>query len=339
MARDVDAAEVKGTRPFARTRSRGTTLRRFAALVAVAASLTLGLAHEPARSQQLVPLHIRNFAISLDRTTVHVGEVFHLIVHTHVDEVLTQLDQTTLPSLYGFESQGDERVCSGSTKGGTDCTETLALVPQIAGDRTIGPVTLDAIDANTGRPSRFGTNVVTIRVTPDPLAVVGPAFSGAVDVIALVARVLILVALIVLLAVALRWLFARSRRPASDMFEPRTLPANPLSPFPQQPAAAPISAPFLDPFDARFRAALERLRAEPMRANALALRALVRERCGAGERETLGDLLARNAARGDAALVEALRALDRAAFVEDANVVEAIVAAYPALERLAAAPA
>ena len=93
-----------------------------------------------ARAQPLPTLHVRGFALALDRTSVNVGQAFHLSLKTHVDERLSALDNVVLPNLSGLEDLGDERRCSAS-KNGTDCVETLTLDAQDPGDRTIGPAT------------------------------------------------------------------------------------------------------------------------------------------------------------------------------------------------------
>ena len=112
---------------------------------------------------------MRTFAMRADRTQVRAGESFHLHeIELRTDEPATNCNNVTLPDFFGFDSLGDERRAYTGARG-TQCTEVATLSPTAPGERTIAPATLDAIDATTGRPSRFSTNTVTIHVLHAPL--------------------------------------------------------------------------------------------------------------------------------------------------------------------------
>jgi len=249
-------------------------------------------------------LHVRNFALATDRTSVREGEPFHLTISAHVDEEVLELDNVTLPDLTGFESLGDERRCSASARG-TDCVEILTLDGTQAGTHTLGPVTLDAVDARSGRASRFATNAVTVTVEG------ASGLSG-------IARSLIVGVLVGIAAAALWWGFVRRRRPPA----PPKVP--PVAVAPPPAAAAPDPA-------SRYRDLVAALEREPSRARALDVRAELRLMAGAGAEETLGDLEARGALRGRPEELAALRAIERAAFCEDSNVERAVREALPYL--------
>jgi len=253
--------------------------------------------------------------MTADRTAVHVGEPFHLTISAHVDEEVLELDNVTLPDLYGFESLGDERRCTATPRG-TDCVETLTLDATEAGDRTIGPTTMDAIDARNGKPSIFATNSVTIHVAgPAPLSVA----SGVVGAFArtflfVLFRALGIAALLALCVVLVRWAFGRPRTGVTP-----------------QPLVS-ASPPPLPTRDERLRDRVGELAREPTRERAMAVRALLREELGARDDETLGDLSARRAGSDANGSLAALAAIERAVFCEDERVAEAVREALPSLK-------
>jgi hypothetical protein len=286
---------------------------------AVLAYTTLAFAPS-ANAQPLPTLHIHGFALALDRTSVNVGEAFHLTLKTHVDEKLSALDNVVLPNLSGLEDLGDERRCTPSKKG-TDCIETLTLDAADPGDRTIGPASLEAIDPRTGRPHNIQSNVVTIHVTGqsktsnEPPA---PDFFG--DIVAAAVRGVITFVLVAVAVWALLWGFGRRRARPS----PVPLVATPAPPPPPPTAAVDWAAQL-----AALTAALER---EPTRANAVAVREALRRHVGARDEETLADLVARNATNGQLSTLVALTAIERAAFCEEERVPEAAREALPYLK-------
>ena len=260
---------------------------------------------------------MRTFDLSLDKTSVTVGEPFHLILRGHVDENIGSLDNVVLPNLAGLEDLGDERLCTHE-KSGTDCVETLTIDATAPGDRTIGPATLTAIDAATGRPRAFNTNLVTVHVTGQPKVADQPLEPNPfADVVWSALRPLVFLFFVALALYALIWGLGRRPRP----------PAPPILGPPPSPA------PVVDDWEALMRGLIAALEREPTRMHALAVRAALRERVGARDEETLADLVARGAANGHAVTSEAMSAVERAAFCEDDRVAAAVKEALPFLSR------
>jgi hypothetical protein len=274
-------------------------VRLSAAALAIATTL-------PAAAQELARLHVRSFVMSVDSTSVRVGEPFHLTLEARVDEPTLALDNVTLPDLTGFESLGDERRCEATPRGSA-CSETVTLAANEPGDRTIAGATLDAVDARNGKPSRFTANAVAIHVAgvPPGAAVAASLASGLGSLV----RAFVILALVLIAALGSLRLFAGRGR------APQLAPAVPLQ------AAIPAE-PKLDP-GAHFRALVESLRNAPTRAHAFAVREALRERLGAREGETLSDLLARGAAREPRTLA-AMAAIEHATFCEEENVGPAV---------------
>jgi hypothetical protein len=283
---------------------------RVAALAFVAALVSSG---GSARAQTYATLHVRSFTMSVDRASVAVGEPFHLTIAAHVDERVVQLDNLTLPDLSGFESLGDERRCVASATG-SDCVEIVSLSPTIAGRRTIPGATLDAIDGRNGKPSRFTTDAIVLDVSGPPGDPLGDGitsfFFGAI-------RAGVVFVLVVIGVFALIWGFASRRRSPSAV--------GPLA----SAYVAPVEAA-ADPF-ARYRELVDALAREPSRANVLRVREAMRAGMFARDEETYGDLVARGAA--DPTVLDALRAVERAAFCEDDRVADAAREALPFLNR------
>jgi hypothetical protein len=251
--------------------------------------------------------------MSVDRASVAVGEPFHITIGTHVDERVVELDNLTLPDLSGFESLGDERRCVASGTG-SECMEIVTLDATVAGRRTIAGATLDAIDARNGKPSRFTTDAVTIDVTgaaPDPVGdTISNFLFGAI-------RGAIVFVLVVVGVFALIWGFASRRRTSMP-------PPPPAVPY------VPVAQPPPDPL-ARFRELVDELARDPSRANVRKVRDAMRASVGARDEETFGDLAARHAA--EPAVLDALGAVERAAFCEDDRVADAAREAIPFLIR------
>ncbi len=265
----------------------------------------------PASAEALARLHVRAFTLTADPKSLRVGDTLRLRIVARLDERVSQLDNVTLPDLSGFDSLGDERVCTSSASG-SECSEVMTLTPTVAGDRTIAPATLDAIDARNGKPSHFATNPITIHV--DPAASQPPDVPNAPN--ALVDDLLRPLAILVIVgaaAYALLWGFGRRKT------APPPVP-------PPAPSAPPAS---VDPLPQLIAALAE----QRTRARVVALRDELRRRIGAREHETLGDLLRRRAAGADATFVDVLRALERAAFVDDAQLARAIDEALRALSK------
>lgn len=263
-------------------------------------------------AQELATLHVRDFSLSADRTSVRVGEAFHVTITARLAERMTALDNVTLPNLSGFEEIGDERRCSEEASGST-CVETLTLDATQPGDQTIGAATLSAVDARTGRPSRFLSGTLAMHVAPSG------AFGGDVrDTLYGLAEGVLrfaLIALLLLVAAAALWWGYRRRpvRPAALASQPPAVPQVPVAPAP--PA---------------FGSLVEALSREPTRERVFAVRRALRDRANAREDETLADLVRRRALPDGPAVV-ALAAVERASFCEETRLPEAIAEALPYL--------
>ena len=284
---------------------------RFAAVV-VATIAAETVAWAPALAQELATLHVRDFSLGVDRTNIHVGEPFHLTIVARVGEPVAGLDNVTLPNLSGFEELGDERRCS-ATPSGTQCLETLTLDATQPGEQTIGAATLSAVDARTGRPSRFITGTVTLHVSTGA--------AGDSDIrttlyrlAANVLRIALILLFVSVAAAALWWGFKRRESRAAAL---------------ESPAPEPVREPEPAP-EAGYGALVERLAREPTREHVFAVRRELRERAGAGEHETLRDLIARRALPGDASIA-ALAAVERAAFCREPERAAAVREALPYL--------
>jgi len=269
----------------------------------------------PADAQALQRLHVRSVVTSVEPQRVRLGDMLRLVLRVRVDERIARLDNVTLPDLGGFDVLGDERHCLPE-RHGTACSEALSLAPSVAGVRSIGPITLDAIDAKTGRPTRFGSNAVSVTVVDSQLASPAKALGSAVFGMLRLLAIALLVALAVIAAV----LWFRRRKPA---------------PAARVPSGALLATYAPRDEDARWRTTIEHLRARPSRARVDAVRAILRERVGARADETFADLAARGAHLEQPSAMEALRLIERAAFVDEAHLTRAVLDALPALESVA----
>jgi hypothetical protein len=214
-----------------------------------------------------------------------------------------------LPMFGPLEILGDEKqVLAGA--GGTEYRETISVVSHQSGTISIAPAYLDAIDARDGKPKRFLSNALTLRVGGAAAASLAPLLRTLAEIAAGIAVVL-LMALGVL----------RLRRP-SRVVAPPTQAAQPAPP------AAPT------PSDERpYATALADLQAEPSRACARRVRERIWQTMGASRFDTLADVLRRPAAH-DPAVRGVLRALERAAFTHDADLRPALDDAISVLARI-----
>lgn len=271
-------------------------------LVAIAVTTTAF-----ACAQSLLTLRVRSFTMTAEPASLRVGETFRLRIAAHVDEQILAMDNVTLPDLSGFNVLGDERRCSATARG-SDCVETLDIAPIVAGDRTIAATIMDAVDGRNGARSRFSTNSIALHVAGAPPHVPG----WILEILwSIVLSALPLISAGLVLYVILRKF---GRRP---VVRAQSFPT---------PAAAPI----VDP-DARLRALVAALAAEPSRVRARQVRAALRERVGAREDETLADLARRYRNGSHPHLLTALRAIERASFCEEREVARAVEEALPSL--------
>jgi hypothetical protein len=275
-----------------------TAARARAALVlALLVALTVPASAQryamPAPSQVLRRLHVDALSMRADRTRLQVGQVFHLAIHVRVREHVQALDELLIPDLGTMQSLGDERHTTHG-RAGTDVVETLTLEPTASGPFTFQPAYLDAIDARTGRPSRFSSNPVTVVVEgPSRLDTFAADLMRAIERVALFG--LGLIVLVVLMVALARRIARRPRR----VRKPAPAPAAP-------PARAPKRLPREAVADA-----LRGYRVTPSAAQLLVLRGALFAAAGVSSGATLRDALAQ---APDHVLRVALLAAERGAF-------------------------
>lgn len=228
----------------------------------------------------------------VDRTRPRVGEVFHLAIHVRVRENVQALDELVIPDLGTLQSLGDERAVTHGPSG-TDVVETLTLEPTVPGPFTFQPAYLDAIDARTGRPSRFSANPVRIVVEGAPVL---DTFGARL--LAGIARGALIVLGLILAIFALAGLGRLRRRRERTVVVSKPAAAPPPPPPPSTPRDAVGEA-------------LRGYRVSPSAAQLFVLRAALFAAAGAANGATLRDALG---ATHDHGLRTALLAAERSAF-------------------------
>ena len=259
-------------------------------MVAAVALAFASLANVPPLLQQL---HVKSFTLTSDTAHPKLNEPFSVTVTINVAENVATLENVYLPTFIGPEELGDERQYAHGPSG-TIYRETMTLEAHAAGPLEITSAYLDAVDARDGKPKRFISNSLHLRVGGAPL-----------DLLAPVRALLKFVLELVLLAAAVFVLFSVFRR--RGMAAPVQPVAHP------QPAPAPIVSPGM-----RLDAALKDLERLRTRSALLRVRDALWQLAGAGTGETLNDVLVRPQAK-DPALQRMLVLVERAAFVEDAQ--------------------
>lgn len=303
-------------------------MRRRAAGTAALALVWAGIACGAADAQPLQTLHVRTFTTAVDPATVHAGDVFHLVITIRVDENVSSIDNIRLPDTSDFTEQGDERrLTSNGT--GTLYTETLTLTPSTPGVKVISPAVFEAVDAKTGKPSRFASDEATVRVLPALAEGAGGLDAFWFEALRREAGRLLALALRLaffggLLVVGIRMLRRRTRRATAV-------------PLPQAPAESfPRRARTGDP--TRLRDLTTDLERDPSRRRILDVRQYLLVCACVHEHETLIDLERRLGGRVAPAFLAALHAAEQASFCEDERLSPAIASAVKALHVLAETP-
>jgi hypothetical protein len=280
------------------------------ALGALVVTIMLGASR--AQALPLQRLHVTSFALSSNAARVPLEQPFYVIVTLHVTENVAELPNITLPDFFGVEELGDERH-TNSGAGGTDYREVLTLVAHQSGTIHFTRASLAAIDARDGKPKRFLSNELNVTVT-------GGVASARATVAglrgALVSSALVALAF----GLAIVALFGL-RRPL-------------LQAPPAPPVARPVDVPPAPPESPqeRLRRALDALRTARSRPSALLVRRELWATIGAREGETLADALEHPGA-ALAGMHAALRAAERAAFINDAYLQTAIDELLDTMER------
>jgi len=283
---------------------RASLVRTLVVALTLAASLN-------ARADAYRVLHVRTLAISVDRTRVRVGEPLHLTVRAVVGDRVEALPELILPDLTAFQVLADsERLVHLDDT--TSFIARLTITPNVPGRLRIGSAALDAVDARSGRAMRYRSGTIAIEalpVTPDEAARV-LARAREIGVTAVAVVLACTAGLLVVL-----------RRVAAGSAAASSAPALPVL----SEAASPLPAPDT------LAAWADRLRHAPTRANAVAARAELWARLGAQVTETADDVLRKTSAM---AWRRAIRAAERAAFVEPAGEAAAARELAEALEAL-----
>jgi hypothetical protein len=257
-----------------------------------------------ARAQQLQRVHVRSFTLSASTARPRLEEPFDVTLTIAVTQRLATLENVYLPSFMGAEELGDVRAVSQNANG-TIYRETLRLVPHASGDLTISRAYFDAVDARDGKPKRFMSNALTLRVAgPSPQFPWRSALSIAMWVLAGV-----------LAAVIVRYRRTlRNRRGALRPAQGGSIPHHD-NVIPHHDIEIPHDDPKAQ--------ALANLKIRRDRASVLALRDIVWREAGAVRGETLRDVLRRPQA-ADGEMRRMLVAVERAAFTDDERLPQAI---------------
>lgn len=273
-----------------------------AARLGVALVTTLLLLAGTAQAQQYQRLHVRAFTLTTDTARPQLEQPFHVSVTIRVAENVAHIANVFLPTFFGAEELGDEQQ---TTQGpdGTTYRETLTLVAHTRGMLSISSAYLDAVDARDGKAKRFISNSLRIPVGGGPIYAVW-------DTLRTILYVVIAIAAAGAAIFVVTVIFWRRRA--------RPVPA-PASPRPPPPLMAPSEN---DP--ARSLAgAFAQLRERRDRGAVLRLRGALWQAAGASSGETLGDVLRRPAA-ADEHLRRLLMVVERAAFIEQARLSQAV---------------
>ncbi len=261
-------------------------------------------------------LAVQSFTLSSDSARPRIDEPFHLIVALRVRQRLDQVANLQLPMLADVELLGDERQ-TVSTPNGTQYRETITVVAHRAGAIAFAPATLQAIDARDGKPKQWFTNGLTVYVSGVSAPALRQEAGLMLQRVAAALRLLLWVLGVAAIVAVIVVLLLRRR--------PRPIAVTVIAPEPPPPILARSRRE-------QFEDALTVLRAERTRASAVAVRTAIWRMLGAGDGETLGDVL-RRPESSDPVMRGLLIALERSAFTYDGDLRGAIEDACAALER------
>jgi hypothetical protein len=261
-----------------------------------------------AAAQAYPRLHVDALAQQADRATVEPNGVFAVTIHVKIAQRRERLDELILGSFDNCEIISNETVRT-AVPGGTDFVERLKVQALAPGEATISPAYIDADDPELGKPVRFSSNAIRVRVLGG-----APLDGGFRNVVATAQRLLVAIAIAAGLfaaAFVLVVVFVRRRRRA---------PA---------PAAVTVLAPAAGPPVVAPAASRERL--------ARAAEAYRSERSASALAEVRGVLFGLSGVSAGATLLDALRALGERDRDLRAALLAAEAAAFaPAAERPAA---
>ena len=283
-----------------------------------------GAAVQSAVSQSLPQLTITALSITSERTVATEGEAFHLTIHVHAKQPNADLSSLILPDVTNLTILGDEKHSTPVPGDGTDYIEILTVAGVAPGEATISPAYIDANDPTRGgKPFRFSSNTLKVRIIGvSPTA--APFWeAGLRSALRIAAGVAIGVLSIVVLGIVVRRIGKVRRRTYV------TLP-------PARPVGAPRPPPSPGERVEALRRAAAELSVERTRTRAAAVRTELFAYAGARTDETLSSLLERIAA-DRTRLRAALRAAERATFVDEPNLQGAIEDLLDAVRHVIAA--
>lgn len=277
-----------------------------------------------ALAQNLPELTITALSITSQRTSVQEGEAFHLTIHVHAKQHNADLSSLILPDVQNLTILGDEKHTTPISRDGTDYLETLTVAGVAPGEATVSPAYIDARDPSRGgKLFRFSSNTVHVSILPQASASAPRWQEATKRALRIGAGAIIGIVVIIALGLLLRRAGRTRRRTYVTLPTARPVPERP------QPHA-PVEQ--LD--DVRQAAA--QLSVERSRARAADLRGALFTYAGARSDETLASLLER-IPPDRATLRAALRAAERATFVDEPNLQGAVEDLLDAVRHVIAA--
>jgi hypothetical protein len=250
-----------------------------------------------ALAQSYPRLHITQFTQQADRATVEPDGVFSVTIHIKIAQRRDRLDELILGSLDNCEIISNETVRTALSNG-TDFVERLTVQALLPGEATISPAYIDADDPAQGKPMRFSSNAIRVRVLGS-----APFVRAMRNLGATLQRLLLAVAIVAgffaAAFVVIALFFRRRRRVAAAVTIPP--PVVPSPPTTQTTTAERLG---------RAVAVYRRERSEPA---LLEVRTVLFGLCGVGSGATLLDAL-RALGERDGDLRAAVLAAEAAAF-------------------------
>ncbi|MGH7684380.1 MAG: hypothetical protein ACREMT_08545, partial [Vulcanimicrobiaceae bacterium] len=258
------------------------------------------------------------------RTTAQEGQAFHLTIHVRVKQHNADLSSLILQDVQNLTILGDEKHTTPISGDGTDYLETLTVAGVAPGKATVSPAYIDARDPSRGgKPFRFSSNTLHISIVPQSSESEPPWQEATKRALRIGAGAIIGIVAIVAFGLVLRRV-GRGRRRAYV-----TLPtARPFPPPPQPRSPG-------EQMDGVRRAAAN-LSVERSRTKAADVRSALFAFAGARTDETLASLLERIPS-DRMTLRAALRAAERATFVDEPNLQGAIEDLLDAVRHVIAA--
>ncbi|GEM_PF-1755596 len=277
-----------------------------------------------ARAQSLPELTITALSITSQRTSVPEGEAFHVTIHVHATQHDADLSSLILPDMRNLTILGDEKHTTPIPKDGTDYLEVLTVAGVAPGTATISPAYIDARDPSRGgKPFRFSSNSVRITILPQSSGS-EPSWEDATKrALRIGAGALIGAVAIVVLGLVLRAVGRARRRTYVTLPPARPVAARPPPRAPDQELDG-------------IRQAAAHLSVERSRARAADVRSALFAYAGARSDETLASLLERIPPERTA-LRAALRAAERATFVDEPHLQGALEDLLDAVRHVIAA--